>query len=297
MAMETSSWDVEAKFFDAIAEEHGPVKPMDPLTLRRYTSPLRRRFVREFRVRSLGPLAGKRVLDVGCGEGGDSVLLAKLGAKQVTGVDLSERAIIAAREHCLINGVADRVDFLCAPLETAGIAPESYDVVWCNAILHHLTANLDLVMQRLAAWAKPDGLISLAEPTAFNRTLRRLRLMVPLAIGTATPDERPLERADFAVIEKYVTGMEVRHFLLFGRIDQFVLSNFNYERSSLPRRAVVNLTAFADWLLLSLPGVKNLGSVCVAWARPNKAALQSAPLAVGAHAGRSLYQGDEPNLV
>jgi 2-polyprenyl-3-methyl-5-hydroxy-6-metoxy-1,4-benzoquinol methylase len=274
--MESKKWEVEAKFFNAVAEGHGPVRPMDPLALRRYTSPLRRRFAREFRIRSLGPLAGKRVLDVGCGEGGDSVLLAKLGAAQVTGVDLSERAVIAARERSLINGVGDRVDFVCAPVETANIEHDSYDIVWCNAILHHLTDNLELVMRRLAAWAAPDGLISLAEPTAFNRPLRRLRELVPLASGAHTPDERPLEPRDFAIIEKYLSGMQMRHFSLLGRIDQFVLTRFNYEHSSLPRKAVVNLTALADWLLLSLPGIENLGSVTIAWARPNKAALATA---------------------
>jgi 2-polyprenyl-3-methyl-5-hydroxy-6-metoxy-1,4-benzoquinol methylase len=271
--MESKHWEVEARFFDQVADAHGPVQPMDPLALRRYTSPLRRRFAREFRIRSVQPLAGKRVLDVGCGEGIDSVLLAKLGARQVTGVDLSARAIAAARERSIINGVADRIDFVCAPIETAAIAPDSYDVVWCNAILHHLTDNLDLVMRRLASWARPGGVISLAEPTAFNQTLRQLRLMVPIAAGEVTPDERPLEPRDFAVIEKYVTRLEMRHFSLFGRIDQFVLTRFNYERSSAVRRALVNVTALADWLLLSLPGVKNLGSITVAVARPNKAAL------------------------
>src|SRR5690242_16412116 len=50
--MKHDRWDVEARFFDAVAEGHGPVKPMDPLALRRYTSPLRRRFAREFRIRA-----------------------------------------------------------------------------------------------------------------------------------------------------------------------------------------------------------------------------------------------------
>jgi 2-polyprenyl-3-methyl-5-hydroxy-6-metoxy-1,4-benzoquinol methylase len=271
--MKSEHWETEAKFFDAVAEAHGPVAPLDPLALRRYSSRLRRRFAREFRIRSLGPLYGKRVLDVGCGEGGDSILLARLGAREVTGVDLSERAITAARERSMINGVADKVDFVCAPVETAQIEAASYDVVWCNAILHHLTDNLELVMRQLAAWAKPDGVISLAEPTAFNLPLRRLRKLIPLQSGAHTPDERPLEQRDFAIIEKYLAGMQLRHFSLFGRIDQFVLTRFNYERSSLSRRAVVNATAIADWVLLSLPGIDQLGSISVAWGRPNKAAL------------------------
>lgn len=265
--MRRDHWESEAKFFDAVAEERGrKLTPMAPETFARYSSPsLRKRFAREFRLRLLGPLRGKTVIDVGCGDGRDTVLLAKLGAARVTGVDLSPGAIALAQRRAEVDGVADRVDFVCAPVETAQIADGSYDIVWCNAILHHLTDNLDLVMRNMSRWAKPDGLISFAEPINLNQTLRRIRKLIPVSSGEATPDERPLEAHDLATIRRWMGRLHVRHFGLLGRLDQFILTDFNYERSSRLRQLAVNVTNAIDWALLSLPGVNRLGSLAVMW--------------------------------
>src|SRR3954469_21622794 len=180
--MRSDHWQSEASFFDRVAEQHRALlRPFEEIDLHRYREEnLRRRFAREFRVRTLGGLAGKRIVDVGCGEGIDTVLLAKLGAAEVVGVDLSPGAIALAEERARLNGVADRVRFVCAPVETAAIEPRSFDVVWCNAILHHLTDNLDPVMARIASWCRAGGILSFAEPTNFNPTLRRIRELVPL---------------------------------------------------------------------------------------------------------------------
>lgn len=268
--MRDEHWKSEAEFFDAVAQVHRTsLAPMDPLALARYSAKeQRRRFARELRFRTVGNLTGKSVIDVGCGDGVDTVFLARLGAARVTGIDISPGAIQLARERAEISGVGDRVDFICAPVEAASIAQGTYDVVWCNAILHHLTDNLDLVMRNMSRWAKRDGLLSFFEPTNFNQTLRRLRKMIPISSGGATPDERPLEPRDIEIVRRYVPRLQVRHFGLLGRIDQFVLTQFNYERSSWPRQAIVNLTATLDWFLLSLPGVDRLGSYSVMWGRP-----------------------------
>src|SRR5260221_463515 len=64
-------WEKEVKFFDEWADRSAQsVRPIDPLAVRRYSSPrLRRRFSKEYRFRVLGSLDGKQVLDVGCGDG------------------------------------------------------------------------------------------------------------------------------------------------------------------------------------------------------------------------------------
>ena len=56
----------EASFLDQFVGEV-EVAPIDPLTLARYHGPLRRRFSKEYRLRLLGDLRGKNVLDIGCG--------------------------------------------------------------------------------------------------------------------------------------------------------------------------------------------------------------------------------------
>ncbi len=84
----------------------------------------------------LAGLAGKRVVDVGCGGGILSEAMAGLGA-QVTGIDLSEKALRVARLHLLESGL--QVDYRRSSAETlAEEAPASFDVVTCMELLEHV---------------------------------------------------------------------------------------------------------------------------------------------------------------
>ena len=57
-------------------------------------------------------LKGKRVLDFGCGEGGDSLEIARSGAQVVIGLDIQERLLEVARERATAQGLDDRVRFV-----------------------------------------------------------------------------------------------------------------------------------------------------------------------------------------
>ncbi len=267
--MREDHWPGEAEFFDRQAANRlQRVRPPDPRTLARYAGRRRRRFAPEFRLLTVGSLEGKRVVDVGCGEGQDAVLLARLGAAEVVGVDLSAQAIAVARRRAELAGVGDRVDFVCAPVETARLPERAFDVVWCNAILHHVLDNLDEVLARLASWAAPGGVVSFAEPVSESRALRRLRRLLPTA-QEVTADERPLEPADLARLRRHLPDLALRRFGLLGRLDRFVLAGCcSYEGSSWPRRAFANVTAAADRVLLALPGLARLGSSAVMWGHP-----------------------------
>src|SRR5256885_1605136 len=90
-------WEAEARYFDRVAARVTEIRPIRPRTYARYRHPWRTWLIPEYRLRLAGALVGKRVLDIGCGEGQSSVMLAKLGA-HVTGIDISPGAIEAARE-------------------------------------------------------------------------------------------------------------------------------------------------------------------------------------------------------
>jgi 2-polyprenyl-3-methyl-5-hydroxy-6-metoxy-1,4-benzoquinol methylase len=263
-------WREEAQFFDEWADRAASeVRAIDPLALKRYSSPhLRRRFNKEFRFRVLGSLRGKRVLDVGCGDGVNAVLLASLGA-EVTGIDVSPKAIDLATQRAKLSGVAASTRFLCSPLENADLAPRSFDIVWGDAILHHLLAELDQVLPKLASWVKPGGTLLFSEPVNFSSTLRRLRFMVPVKTE-ATPDERPLEPAEIETLEKYISDAQVERFALFSRLDRFVLPDHNYERSSPARRAVSSLLATIDYAILRIPGLGRLAGTAVIYGHPRQ---------------------------
>ena len=85
---------------------------------------------------ALAPLSGKTVLDVGCGGGILSESMARLGA-QVTGIDLSGRALKVARLHLLESGLA--VDYRNSSAEDfADANGGNFDVVTCMELLEHV---------------------------------------------------------------------------------------------------------------------------------------------------------------
>jgi 2-polyprenyl-6-hydroxyphenyl methylase/3-demethylubiquinone-9 3-methyltransferase len=81
-------------------------------------------------------LAGKRVLDVGCGGGILSESMAALGAR-VSGIDLSEKALGVARLHLLESGLEVDYDLVAAEDYAERHAGE-FDVVTCLEMLEHV---------------------------------------------------------------------------------------------------------------------------------------------------------------
>ena len=99
-------------------------------------------------------LPGRRVLDVGCGGGILAESMAAIGA-QVTGIDLSEKALKVARLHQLESGV--RLDYrLIAAEELACEQPEAFDVVTCMEMMEHVPDPASIVAA-CATMVKPGG--------------------------------------------------------------------------------------------------------------------------------------------
>lgn len=108
-------------------------------------------------------LAGKRVLDVGCGGGLLSEGMAALGA-DVTGIDLSEKALGVAKLHLLESG--RQVDYQKTAVESlADAQPNSFDVVTCLEMLEHVPTPAS-VIKACSSLLKPGG-------EAFFSTLNR----------------------------------------------------------------------------------------------------------------------------
>ncbi len=84
----------------------------------------------------IAPLAGQRVLDVGCGGGILSESMAVRGA-HVTGIDMAEKPLKVAQLHLLESG--RDVDYRNATVESiAQSEPGTYDVVTCMEMLEHV---------------------------------------------------------------------------------------------------------------------------------------------------------------
>src|SRR5262245_38415874 len=81
---------------------------------------------------------GKRVLEIGCGLGTDTINFARAGAR-VTAVDLSSRSLELARQRAEVFGLADRIGFVEANAEQLAnfVEPAEYDLVYSFGVVHH----------------------------------------------------------------------------------------------------------------------------------------------------------------
>jgi 2-polyprenyl-3-methyl-5-hydroxy-6-metoxy-1,4-benzoquinol methylase len=258
----------EAEFFDRWADENARrLQPVDDAILGRYRSP-GRLYPKEYCFRLLGDLRGKSILDVGCGEGEDAMILARLGAR-VTGLDVSPGAIDLAKQRAGINGVAHLTKFICAPLDAASLPEKAFDVIWIDNVLHHVLDDLERTLRALLRAAKPGALILCIEPLNLNKTLRKIRFLVPVHTEV-TPGERPLEKQDLAILEKLIPGLRRRHFSFLGRLTRFIIPDYRYEDAAPWRRLLSDFVQWIDRVALSIPRLEELGGIGVMHGRTGR---------------------------
>ncbi|RLV48598.1 class I SAM-dependent methyltransferase [Nocardioides mangrovicus] len=100
-------------------------------------------------------LAPGTALDVGCGEGGDVVWLARQGWR-VTGADFSANGLTRARRHAEQAGVAERCDWWQVDARGFDADGRTWDLVTTH-YLHPPDAGMPAVVGRLAAAVAPRG--------------------------------------------------------------------------------------------------------------------------------------------
>ncbi|WP_194723262.1 bifunctional 2-polyprenyl-6-hydroxyphenol methylase/3-demethylubiquinol 3-O-methyltransferase UbiG [Noviherbaspirillum malthae] len=105
-------------------------------------------------INARAPLAGKAVVDIGCGGGILAESMARKGAN-VTGIDLSEKALKVADLHSLESGVQVRYELVSAE-DLAAREAGRYDVVTCMEMLEHVP-DPAAVVRACAALVKPGG--------------------------------------------------------------------------------------------------------------------------------------------
>ena len=106
--------------------------------------------------RLAGGLAGKHVLDVGCGGGILAEAMAARGA-HVTGIDLAEKPLKVAMLHRMEVGSATDYQLVSAE-DLARARPASFDVVTCMEMVEHVPEPASTV-RACAELAKPGGLV------------------------------------------------------------------------------------------------------------------------------------------
>ena len=128
-------------------DKNGEFKPLHDI------NPLRLGYIDSF-----AQLAGKRVLDVGCGGGILSESMAKRGAAHVTGIDMAEKSLETAQAHAAAERV-DNIDYRCIRVEDlAAEQPHNFDVVTCMEMMEHVPDPAAIV-KACSELVKPDGMV------------------------------------------------------------------------------------------------------------------------------------------
>ncbi len=255
-------WATEAAYFDA--EEYSEAA-IDPRTIERYKRCSKPWLPAEYPYWTLGDVNGKHILEIGCGDGGNAILMALKGA-HVSAIDISPRAIEIAKKKAILHGVQDRTEFQCLPFELYS-APVKFDIIIGFAVLHHLLPVLEEVLRQIQAFGGPETRYIFNEPISMARWMRRLRLMLPIPVH-GTPDERPLEPQEFAILRKcFPRQLDVHYFAGLLRGGFFLLKDGNYEHSSGVRRTAYDFLGRIDQLLLAKLRLGVLASSAVIEAR------------------------------
>src|SRR5580693_165691 len=81
---------------------------------------------------------GKKVLEIGCGIGTDTINFARAGA-EVTAVDLSEKSMELARKRAAVFGLEDKIRFCSGNAEqlSSFVPVEPYDLIYSFGVIHH----------------------------------------------------------------------------------------------------------------------------------------------------------------
>ncbi|MDF2496176.1 bifunctional 2-polyprenyl-6-hydroxyphenol methylase/3-demethylubiquinol 3-O-methyltransferase UbiG [Sphingomonas sp.] len=170
----------EAAHFGAMASEWWDPRGSSAMLHR--LNPVRLRYIREQADRhfdldpaSFTPLAGKTVLDVGCGAGLLAEPLKRLGGA-VTAIDAAGENIAVARDHAAQGGLV--IDYRAGGVEA--VAGETFDLVTCMEVIEHV-ADPAAFVTGLAGAVAEGGLLIMSTP---NRTPVSRLAMITLAEGT-----------------------------------------------------------------------------------------------------------------
>jgi SAM-dependent methyltransferase len=158
-----------------------------------------------FILSQMGPLAGQRLLDIGCGLGESSVYFALQGA-DVTCTDLSPGMVDYAVRLGQLHGV--KLTGMVTPGEDLDVPAESFDLIYIANTIHHV-GDKNLLFAQMHRALKPGGRFFSFDPLAYNPVIEVYRRM---ATKVRTEDEAPLTYRDCALASRYFRNVQHREF-------------------------------------------------------------------------------------
>jgi len=167
----------------------------------------------------LGNLRGQRVLELGCGPGDYTIMLARRGA-QVTAIDIAPAGLQITRRRAQYNGVATNVQVSWMAAETLTFPAQTFDHVVGFGLLHHASpATLGPEVRRVL---RPGGRALFREPLGTNPLLQFAREHLPYRHKQRSLNENPLDYGDIRQVGQHFKATRVREFYLLSMISRAV---------------------------------------------------------------------------
>jgi 2-polyprenyl-3-methyl-5-hydroxy-6-metoxy-1,4-benzoquinol methylase len=113
-----------------------------------------------------GKLSGKDIMDVGCGDGGISISLAKKGAR-VTGIDINQRVIERAKQRAIEEGV--HVEWILKDVLDKDFH-KRYDLIILYDIIEHIL-EVNIFARKISALMNKNGLYIYIILTNYSRLI------------------------------------------------------------------------------------------------------------------------------
>lgn len=193
----------------------------------------------EYAYHLLGDVRHKTILDLGCGAGENTLMLAHRGAN-VVGLDLSSDLIEIAKRRLRVNG--QKAEFIVSSAYATGLRTQCIDVVFGAAILHHL--ELEPTATEIRRILRPRRYAVFTEPIRDSATLRFLRRLIPYQSRDVSRYEYPLTRKQ---LDGFARGFQLSAVRRF-HLPPTRLATLIGWRSKLPLKADRWLLDTAPWL-------------------------------------------------
>ena len=180
-------------------------------------------------------IAGKEVLDFGCGIGSISRKVINYKPKNILAIDISDQSILIAKKRS--EELNLNINYQVQNCEKTTLPSKSFDLIYGSGILHHL--DLSKCLLELNRLLRANGVIIFMEPLGTNPAINLYRKFTP---GSRTSDEHPLIPRDFDFIKSTLGSVTVKYYGFF------TLIFFMFYKNSKKSIIFKTLTTLDSWI-------------------------------------------------